>query len=207
MVEKYNNMTRTEKLVLELFVSRITYSFTIREVSRLIGKDLKIVYTSIKKLMEKGFFVMDRHEHLKLNYKKNIGELDYIEHLRKEKFFAKHPSIRAAVGDFLSRTKRSFFVLLIFGSYAEGRPRKDSDVDILAILPEEDKDEVFERELYAALSPYTLKFHISVISQESFINVLTRRDEINVANETLNRHVILFGGESYYRLLGERDVG
>lgn len=207
MVERYNNMTRTEKLVLELFVSRITYSFTIREVSRLIGKDLKIVYTSIKRLMEKGFFVMDRHEHLKLSYKKNIGELVYIEHLRKEKFFAKYPLINVAVGDFLSRTKRSFFVLLIFGSYAEGKPKKGSDVDILAILPEEDKDEAFEREIHAALSSYTFKSHIHVISQESFINMLARRDEINVANETLNRHVILSGGESYYRFLGERDVG
>lgn len=207
MVERYNNMTRTEKLVLELFASSITYSFTIREVSRLIGKDLKIVYTSIKRLIENGFFVMDRHEHLKLNYKKNIGELAYIEHLRKEKFFAKYPLINVAVGDFLSRTKHSFFVLLIFGSYAEGKPKKGSDVDILAILPEEDKDEAFEREIHAALSSYTFKSHIHVISQESFINMLARRDEINVANETLNRHIILFGGESYYKFLGERDVG
>jgi len=207
VVERYNNMTRTEKLVLELFVSRLTASFAIREVSRLVGKDLKIVYTSVKSLMGKGFFAVDSHKHLKLDYKKNISELAYIEHSRKEKFLARYPSLKVALGDFLGKTKHSFFTLLVFGSYAEGSPKKSSDVDILAILPEEDKREAFERELYAALSSFTFKPHILVISRESFISMLARRDEVNVANETLNRHIILFGAESWYKMLGARDVG
>lgn len=198
--------TRTELRILELFASKITASFTIREVSREIKKDLKIVHTSIKRLKENNFFVKDKYKGLSLDYKKNILDLAYVENLRKEQFFWKYPPIGNLIKEFLSKTKQSFFVLLVFGSYAEGKIRKKSDVDILAILPEEDNNESFERELNSVLSLSPIKFHVNIISQESFKEMLVKREELNLANETLNKHIVLYGGETYYKLLGERDV-
>jgi len=195
--------TKTEIKVLELFVSRILDSFSVREVSRLIKKDLKIVHTSVKKLILKEFFIKDKNG-LRLNYKKNIGDLAYIENLRKENFFNKHDLIKIHVGNFLKKCSDKLFLLLVFGSYAEGKETKKSDVDLLAIVPF--KTEKFERELKAALSVSSKRFHITVINQESFNEMLNKRDEMNVVNETLNNHVILCGAEQYYGLLGERDV-
>lgn len=193
--------TKTEIKVLELFVSRVLDSFTIREVSRLIKKDLKIVHTSIKKLISKGFFIKEKNG-LRLNYKNNIGDLAYIENIRKEDFFRKHDLIKIHVGNFLKNYSGKFFVLLVFGSYAAGNETKKSDVDLLAISG----TDKLEKELKAALSVSSKKFHITCIGEESFREMLYKRDEMNVVNETFNNHVILYGAEHYYSLLGERYV-
>lgn len=199
-------LTKTELRILELFTSKPTYSFTIREVSREIKKDLKIVHTSIKNLAENNFFLRDKHGRLSLDYKKNIQDLAYVENLRKEKFFKKFPFIKIQTEGFLKKTGPNFFILLVFGSYAEGKIRKKSDIDLLAVLPEEDENESFERELNSVLSLSSKKFHIHVISQKSFEEMLAKREELNVANETLNRHLILYGAEAYYKLIGKRNV-
>lgn len=198
--------TKTETLILELLVSKPTRKFTIREISRLIKKDLKIVHTSIQRLLQKKCLLKDEQQHLHLNYHANIQDWAYIENLRKEKFFQQYPIIKIAAADFLKKTKNSFFVLLVFGSYAEGNHRKDSDVDLLAILPEEDKNNSLERQLNAIFSLSPPKLHLQVISQISFREMMAKRDEANIINESLNKHIIIFGAEAYYKLLGERHV-
>lgn len=195
--------TKTEIKVLELFVSQIIYSFTIREVSRLIKKDLKIVHTSIKKLFSKGFFIKDKNG-LRLNYKSNREDLAYIEGIRKESFFRKHDLIKIHIYNFIRKSSSKSFILLVFGSYAAGKETKKSDIDLLAILPA--FNEKLERELKSSLSASAKKFHITVIDEDGFKEMLHKRDEMNVVNETLNNHLILYGAEQYYALLGERDV-
>ena len=195
--------TKTEIGVLELFVSRVLESFTIREVSRVIKKDLKIVHTSIKSLMEKEFIIKDKHNALKLNYQKNIQDLAYIENIRKDKFLKMNSTIKIHINNFFRKTSNHFFILLVFGSYASGKQTKKSDIDLLAILPE--GNEKFERELRASVST-TTKFDIHVINEENFKEMLQKRDKLNVINETFNNHILLFGSEQYYSLLGERDV-
>jgi predicted nucleotidyltransferase len=196
-------LTKTETRVLELFTSRLLDSFTIREVSRTIKKDLKIVHTSIKKLIEDKFLIMEKRG-LRLDYKKNIQELAYIENTRKDEFLKKHPLIKMHTSKFIGKSKTKLFTLLIFGSYASGKEKRKSDIDLLAIIPE--LDESFERQLKAVLSASSEKYHINVISEESFKEMISKRDEMNIINETLNNHILLYGSEAYYALLGERDV-
>jgi predicted nucleotidyltransferase len=197
-------LTKTEIKVLELFTSKILSSFSIREISRLINRDIKIVYTSVKSLIKKEFITKNSHNLLCLNYKKNKQILAYIENIRKEDFFEKNNLIKIHLNNFLTKTKNHFFVLLIFGSYASGNAKKNSDVDLLLISPE--LNQKFERELKASLSTSIKKFDINVIDSESFREMLQKRDEFNVVNETFNNHIILQGAEQYYSLLGERDV-
>lgn len=186
---------------MELFTSRILDSFTIRETAKLTQKDLKIVHTSIQTLIQKEMLIKDKKE-IRLNYKTNWTDLAYIENIRKAEFLRKNPAIKAYMDRFLSQAKNKMFILLIFGSYAAGANNKKSDIDILAILPQE--DEQFERQLNASLS--TLKAHITAITTGSFREMLNKRDEMNIINETMSKHIILYGAEQYYALLGERDV-
>ena len=196
-------LTKTEIKVMELFVSRILDSFSIREVSRLIKKDLKIVHTSVKMLIEKEFIIKEK-KGLRLNYKSNISDLSYIENIRKEDFFNKNSLIKIHIDNFIAKSKNNFFVLLVFGSYAAKKNDKKSDIDLLVIIPE--YDDGFERELNASLSVSNKKFHTNIVDADGFKEMLLKRDEMNVANETLNNHLLLYGSELYYRLLGDRDV-
>ena len=193
-------LTKTEIKVLELFVSRILDSFSIREVSRLIKKDLKIVHTSIKKLILKDFFIK-KNNFLRLNYKKNINDLAYIENLRKEDFFNKYDLIKIHVNNFIKKCSDKFFILIVFGSYAAGKATKKSDVDLLLVSD----NPKLEKELKSSLAVYD-KFHITSVDDKSFLEMLNKREELNVVNETFNNHIILYGAEQYFALLGERDV-
>lgn len=193
--------TKTEIKTLELFTSRILDSFTIREAARLMHRDLKIVHTAIHTLIQKEMLIKDKKE-IRLNYKTNWADLAYIENIRKEDFLRKNTLIKAHAYQFLKQTKNKMFTLLIFGSYAANANTKNSDIDLLAIIPHE--NEQFEQQLNAAFS--TLNSHITTITTESFKEMLGKRDELNVINETMNRHILLYGAEQYYALLGERDV-
>lgn len=196
--------TKTEINVLKLFVSRILDSFTIREVSRMIKKDLKIVHVSIKQLIDNRYFIQEKHNGLKLNYKQNISDLAYIENIRKEEFYRKNKIIKLYINKFIEKTKHKFFILLIFGSYASGKQTKKSDIDLLAVIPK--YDENFERELKATLSSSISYFHVNVINTDSFYEMLKKREELNIVNETLNNHILLYGAENYYAFLSERTV-
>lgn len=195
--------TKTEIIVLELFASRIKDTFTIREVSRLVKKDLKIVYTSIKNLVSKEFLLKDRHNTLMLNTKKHIQEIAYIEDIRKETFLKKNIRIKIHIERFLEKNKKTFFIMLIFGSYATGNETIKSDIDILVVLQE--NDERFERSLNSILDISTTKFHVNIITEESFNEMISKRGELNIVNETLNSHILICGAENYYKLIGERD--
>lgn len=195
-------LTKTDIRVLELFASRIVDSFTIREVSRLICKDLKIVHTSVRKLIGERFILKGKHDGLRLDYRNNVRALAYIEGIRAEDFLRGNALVKDGLGRILEKSETKLFILLVFGSYASGTHTRKSDIDILAVLPEYDED--FERMLGASLS--TINCHINLIGEDSFREMLDRREEMNIINETLNNHVLLYGAEAYYSLLGERDV-
>ena len=90
-------------------------------------------------------------------------------------------------------------ILLLFGSIIESN--KPRDIDILLIVDNNDKIEFHEKFLDNITSNYNLPFETRVISFESIQEMLVKRDEKNIMNEILNKHIILFGAELFYRLI------
>ncbi|MBI5388826.1 nucleotidyltransferase domain-containing protein [Candidatus Woesearchaeota archaeon] len=199
-------LTKTDVRVLELFTSKITTPLTIREVSKQIQKDLHIVHQSIKKLQNQKYLMRyhEKHPGLILNYKTHRADFSYIESLRAEAFLKRNASIRAHMYSILAKLPTSFYSLIIFGSYASGKNTEQSDIDLLVILPR--YDEAMERSLTAILSISVRPYHLQIVGEESVHEMLAKREELNVMNETPNNHIILYGAEQFYKLLGERDV-
>lgn len=187
-------LTKTEMAILELFTSKLTSSFTIREISRLIKKDLKIVHTSVKNLLRNNFLLKDGHNCLQLNYQDNIQDLAYVENLRKEKFLEENLSLNLKIKEFLKRFDQSFFVFLLLES------RKN--FQFLVILPREAQEWYFEEEF---TSFFPKSFAFSFLTHHDFQEQLGKRED-NLANQALKNHYVLFGGESYYRLLNKRSI-
>jgi len=144
----------------------------------------------------------DEHKLLSLNYKSNFQDLAYIESLRAEDFFKKHKDIMVFVDEILKKME-GFFTLLIFGSYAAGKETKDSDIDVLMIIERTEDADKEEKFLNSIADIYLNKHHTMVIGKES-VKEMIRESKLNVINETLNRHIMLFGAEDYYRLMQDR---
>lgn len=191
--------TKTQIKILEVFVSKITDRFSIKQISETIKKPYPLVHRSIKPLIQDRFIIKDNRELLSLNYKENISFLSYIEAERAKEFLKKDKTIDLFYKDCREQLKDDFFILLVFGSSVEKNDPKD--IDILMIIENQEKIDLLERQLINIIENFSKKFDINVISIKSAYQMLQKRDEINILNESLNNHMILFGAENLYRIL------
>ena len=191
--------TKTQTSVMEIFVSKIDRKFSIKEIADMLKKPYPLIHRSIKSLIQDGFILRDNKELLSLNYKENQAELAYIEALRSKKALDKDKIMVLFAKDVNSQIDCDFYIFIIFGSYVEkNNPR---DIDILFIVENESKVNEIERILENIASKFTKKFEVQVISVKSTYEMLAKRDKINIMNETLNKHILLFGAENYYKVL------
>jgi len=192
-------LTKTQIEIMKVFTSKIDEKFSINKIATQLDKFYPLVHRSIKPLIGKGLLVKDKNDLISLNYKADYSEFAHIEEVKKEEFLKENDSLRMFSRDVLDRIKLDFFILLVFGSSVESKnPR---DIDILFIIG--DKDDINETEefLNNIAFAFSNKFDINVISVKSAYEMLSKRDKLNVMNETLNKHILLFGAENYYRIL------
>ena len=88
---------------------------------------------------------------------------------------------------------------LVFGSAVISQ--KPRDLDILLIIEKTDDIHKAEKYLYNITRNYGLEILSLIISFESVYEMLGSRDNMNVMNEVLDKHIILYGAELFYRLI------
>ncbi|MBR9690373.1 hypothetical protein GOV08_01685 [Candidatus Woesearchaeota archaeon] len=196
-------LTKNQIKIMELFTSQITELFTMRSIERLLKMQFSLVQYAIKPLKEKKLITLNKQNLLSLNYQENHDVLSYIEYIRRNKFLSKPKNkvLAMFIKDFVKNFKEQSFVLLIFGSAVNSD--KPNDIDILLIVDDIKKTDPSEKFLYNTSRNYSIgkELHITTISYESVYEMLAKREKMNVINEVLNNHLIIYGAEIFYRLL------
>ena len=192
-------LTKTQFKIMQIFVSKINEKFSIKRVSENLKKPYPLVHRSIKALIDNKFVSKDKQNFLSLNHKQNHSELAYIESLRKKEFLESNKTITLFINDVMEKINLDLFIFLIFGSHI--KKQKSRDIDILVIIEDKKKVNIIEKILNNIASNFTVKFDVNIISVESAYEMLAKRDKINIVNETLDNHLLIFGAENYYRLL------
>jgi hypothetical protein len=189
--------TKIQIEIMKEFVSKITTKFSIKQISEILGKKYAVIHRSIIPLIENNYLVRDEKDLISLNYRINNIELSYVESLRKRKLLDKNKDLKMFCDDCFKSLGTDFFISLLFGSSVVGTGR---DIDLLFMFPksEVEKNEKIIRNI---ANNFTLNLDITVISVESAYEMLSKYETINVLNELLNKHIILFGGENFYRIL------
>jgi len=183
---------------MQLFVSRITKRFSLRAVGKELGMHQALAYRACRQLIEDGLIIKDDDKYV-LNYKENHQELAYIESLRAKEVMGGKGTLFLLAEDIIKRFPFGYFSLIIFGSTVTSkRPR---DLDLMVIIEKTEEIESAEKALYNITRNYTVDVHSLVLSFESVYEMLSARDEANVMTEVLDKHIILYGGELFYRLL------
>ena len=190
-------LTKTQVEILKVFVSKINKNFSIKQIAEILNKKYPLIHRSIKPLIEEKYLLEDEQCLLSLNYRKTPSELTYLESLRTSKFLANEKTIDLFLKDCFKSLQTDFFISILFGSSVENKGR---DIDLLFIF---NKDELEKNEKITrnVAKNFTPKLDINAISVESAYEMLSKREEQNVLNEILNKHLILFGGENFYRIL------
>ena len=194
-------LTKNQAKVLQVFCGHITELFTLREVARVLDMHVSLAHRAIKPLVKRKILAPDRQRRLSLNYRENHGILAYAEYLRREELLgkARNKDLALFISDVMGKIEEDCFVLLLFGSaVTSDRPR---DIDILLIVDSIGKIEFHERFLHTLADTSPLKLETRVISFESVYEMLAKRDQRNLMNEVLNKHIIMHGAETFYRLV------
>ena len=197
-------LTKTQVKIMQVFTGHITELFSIRSIGKILHMNHSLVYRSIKPLIQEyKLLAIDKNKYLSLQYKDNHNILVSVEYERRNALLkkAKNKDLHLCLSDFIKKSQDEAFVLLIFGSaVVSSRPR---DIDILLIVKDTQTAESSALQLKNIAKNYSLDnlLHIIAISYTSVYEMLQSREQTNVMNEALNKHIIVYGAELFYRLL------
>jgi|SRR3989344_3228098 len=117
--------------------------------------------------------------------KKNLISKSYIlnaENYKLTIILNKHPELEPIFEDIIKKSKCNLIIL--FGSYAKGIPKKDSDIDIYIETTEQKRKEEIQK-IYDLISIKIGKFNLNDL----------------LIKEIIKNHIIIKGGEEYYENL------
>tara|TARA_Y100000310_G_scaffold326415_1_gene391287 strand:+ start:722 stop:1297 length:576 start_codon:yes stop_codon:yes gene_type:complete len=187
---------KTKLKIIKLFLNDSNPK-TIREISKQISADYKITHIATQRLIKQDILkvqTVGKSSLCKLNDSYYGVEIYEAENERKDKLL-KNKSIRQLYKEVMAKIETSFFIVLLFGSYAKGKQTKSSDIDLLIVSNVKN----IENKVSDIFSLLPLKTHVLVFTEEEFIRMKDAKRS-NVVQEAIENQIILYGIEAYHKL-------
>ncbi|MBS3123145.1 nucleotidyltransferase domain-containing protein [Candidatus Woesearchaeota archaeon] len=197
-------LTKNDLRIMEFLIKNQEKKFSIREISRQVKIDYKLVHNSIQRLEEKkliDYLEFGKTGLWEINLRNNIDDLVQVENIKAKKLLEKEIGIRVIIKDLKEKMNNPYYTLIIFGSYAKSKQHQQSDLDLIIIVPNHESIKEAEIAINSVAKIIPLKLHGFTFTMDDFKRMLIANEELNVAKETLNNHIILHGAEAYYKLL------
>lgn len=173
-----------------------------------VAAQTKLSYVTVHKLMpnlvKRGLIKMQRKG------KANLVSID-IEQAPLEKlssailsergrFIKKHPLTAVLSREIEESLAGEFYILILFGSYAREKSKKESDIDLLFIIPNREEAEMYKEKINKAIKLYPkVKKDFNIVSAKDFMDMLNQR--YTVGRSILQHGIALFGAEHYYSMV------
>lgn len=173
---------------------------TIRQLS----KDSKIPYATTHRLIMQNIqiFNINKKGNIKLcslNFKDKITKnyLILAERKETENFVKNDPKLNII----RKEAPKGDYTLILFGSRAEEKERKESDIDICIVNKDGSKNIKF--------SKYELLFKLEInpiyLSKKEFIKMFKEK-EYNLVHEIIKKHVVLYGEEYFWDIIFKNGI-
>jgi predicted nucleotidyltransferase len=117
------------------------------------------------------------------------------QYLRREEI-KKNKDINQIITYFENNMKTKMSVMLLFGSYAKKTNTKNSDIDLLFIIPEEK----YEKSIIQIISMIPLKIHSNIFTEKEFLEMKNSKEK-TIISEALKNNIILYNIGQYIELL------
>ncbi len=195
-------LTKNQTEILMLYRKDIFLSKTIREISIMLNKNYPKVFEAIKSL-EKDFVISIKKAGKSSICEINTNEktLSLLSVIESEFLFEKNNLPLSNINKIKNKIKSPFYTFIICGSYAEGKQKPNSDLDIAIVIPDSENKKQYQ----IALKEGELmipEVHGYVFTNEEFYQMLTNK-EFNYGKELIKKHIIYYGAEQYYKTLFE----
>jgi predicted nucleotidyltransferase len=136
-------------------------------------------------------YFLDMDSGLALSYLNLIGEIE----LQGRKL----PKEAKEMQDRISR-RTGFFILLVFGSYADGKATARSDLDVAVIVEDEGMRKEIAPYLETVKRRALIGIDCHVITREEFLEMLSSEQE-NLGKQIYRKSVIISGRIEYYNMI------
>ena len=177
MVQKWNNNE------LEIILQLLKSSKHIRAIAKEINEPHVTILRRLNELVNKNVLDFRREGKNKIFFlRDNIITKSYIyraEHYKLEKLVNKSPEMMIIIEEILKKTKAE--LILLFGSYAKFKAKKDSDIDV-----------------YIETGNRKVKKAISEINSNLSIKIGPFNLKSLLIKEMIDNHVIIRGVERFY---------
>ncbi|MFH1682926.1 MAG: nucleotidyltransferase domain-containing protein [Candidatus Woesearchaeota archaeon] len=198
---------KTELTILKLLFEDLTKGYSIRELSLILKLPYPQIHRTISSLKKKDLIKKQQQGKswiINLNLENVRDDYIAVEMERKKEIIHTYKTLNLLIKD-LERVSFNQFVCILFGSYAEKRAKKESDLDLLFVIPEDYNYEQFEKAIKNAITLPNLDLNIT--TEKGLTEMWSNPLKLNVGNELLKKHVILYGAEQFLRLRRKYYVG
>lgn len=195
-------LTKTQEKILTFLMANQKDNLSIRNLAKKLNKSYTLVYNNLLDLEKKEFvrkLSVPPAQIVTLNEFSPVDILVAIELKRKSEFLEKNPWCKVMLKDIFNSINNTFFIFIIFGSYAKGKTTASSDLDLLVIVNKKEDIKNIEDEIRRIHTK--VKKSLITITANEFQEMIKNREELNIGNEARKNHIILYGAENYYQLL------
>ncbi len=198
-------LKQDELKVLMVLFDDLTKENTISDIARTLKQKYPQTYRTIQELEKKHLVNIKnigKSKVVTLDFNEQHSEYIVAELARTQRS-CKNPAIYITKDDLTKLHKN--IICILFGSYVNSTQKKTSDMDLLFIIPEEFDYGKFDTLVRNKLILYNPDINIGY--EKSLFEMWQYPHKLNVANEILKKHIILYGVEHYLNLLRKHYVG
>lgn len=200
-------ISETGLKVLKRMLDDCTRSWTIRELSQDMGLPYPQLHKNISVLVERKLIskeIKGKSSIIRLEMKSPAKEHHMAEVERKEDVMNKYKSIET-LKNYIEKLRYNQFICILFGSHANYKAKKGSDIDLLFVIPDEYDYSKFEREVKTRI--LLPRLDIQITTENGLLEMWSTPSQLNIGNEILRKHIILYGTEAFLRLRKKHYFG
>lgn len=206
MVGIYHNIGKIEMLtekqlkVVDIFRKNLGEPLTFNQIK----KEAKItsnnfLHKTLSNCMYEGILTTKQvGRSLLYSLEINPASVLYLGSLGKELYNLPSKTLNIITREISKKTE--FYSAVVFGSYAQNKQAKGSDLDIAIIVPEKKDIRRIEPILESIKRKEILKMDTFVFSKEEFTEMLSTEKE-NVGKQIFKNHLVFYNPASFYYLI------
>jgi predicted nucleotidyltransferase/predicted transcriptional regulator len=192
-------MRNKDAIIIRCLIENKNRELNILKISKELKMDYKNVYSIIKRLEKEMLVKLESFgQSSRVKLISQVHPLIFEAEYSRRKELLKDKNLAVMLNDFKNALKSKCYMLLIFGSYAKKTQTRNSDIDLMFIVPD-GKEGLFEKDVRRAARSLPLAIHYLVFSEKQFLDMANAK-ESNVGQEALKNNIILYGIETYYEM-------
>ena len=197
-------LKKDELKVLKILFDDLTKNWTIRGLSKELNQKYVQTYRTVKYLEDLNNIYLEKIgnskivkvDFTKFNLNYIIVEVERLKnHLKNKNLSIIYKRIT---------NLHENIICLLFGSQVKKTSIK-SDFDLLFVISEQFDYSSFERNVKRQLIPYDCD--INIVTEKGLLDMWSKPSQLNVGNEILKSHIVLYGAEHFINLLKKYHIG